>query len=87
LGNFAENQVQYLFAKPLTSTPGQTFTYNSAAIHILSVIISRKANMQTLDYANIHFFERLEMGERNWLTLTNKVTIMVVPDWSLPQEK
>lgn len=63
----AENQVQYLFAKPLTSTPGQTFTYNSAALHILSVIISRKANMQTLDYANIHFFERLEMGARNWL--------------------
>lgn len=63
----AENQVQYLFAKPLTSTPGQTFTYNSAALHILSVIISRKANMQILDYANIHFFERLEMGGRNWL--------------------
>jgi CubicO group peptidase (beta-lactamase class C family) len=62
----AENQVQYLFAKPLSSTPGQTFTYNSAAIHILSVIISRKSNMQTLDFANIHFFERLEMGERNW---------------------
>ena len=64
----AENQVQYLFAKPLTSLPGLTFTYNSAALHILSVIISRAAKMQTLEFANIHFFEKLETGARNWQT-------------------
>lgn len=60
------NQVQYLFDKELVTQPGQIFNYNSAALHLLSVILSIATNMQTLDFANQYLFEPLEIGERNW---------------------
>ncbi len=62
------NQVQYLVDKPLTSQPGEVFTYNSAALHLLSVIASRASGMQTLDFARKYLFDSLGIGERNWET-------------------
>ncbi len=62
----SENQVQYLTDKSLVAVPGQTFTYNSAALHLLSVILTKAANMSTLNFAKQYLFEPLEIGERNW---------------------
>lgn len=60
------NQIQYLCEKPLISPPGQTFTYNSAALHLLSVILTRASGINTLDFAQQYLFDPLGSGEREW---------------------
>ncbi|NCQ19175.1 MAG: serine hydrolase [Ignavibacteria bacterium] len=59
------NQVQYLTDKPLTSQAGEVFTYNSAALHLLSVIISRASGMKTLDFAKLYLFDSLGISNSN----------------------
>ncbi|MFH0735101.1 MAG: serine hydrolase [bacterium] len=61
------NQVEYLINMPLIAQSGQVFTYNSAALHLLSVIISRSSNIKTIDFAKQYLFDPLEIGSRNWL--------------------
>jgi len=49
------NQVEYLLKKPLFAQPGQTFTYNSAAMNLLPVIISVLTGMtHEILYASIY---------------------------------
>jgi len=62
------NQVLYLLDKQLISPPGQSFTYNSAALHLLSVIISRASGMPASEFAKKYLFEPLDIGERLWQT-------------------
>jgi len=64
----AENQVQYLFDKPLAHTPGTYFTYNTAALHLLSVIITNASGMNTKDFAMKYLFEPLGIKEIEWET-------------------
>ncbi len=61
------NQVQYVLDKPLIAEPGQVFTYNSGAIHLLSVIICRSSNLSTSIFAKQNLFDPMEIGNRNWL--------------------
>ena len=60
------NQVQYILDRPLAAKPGQTFTYNSAALHLLSVILTRATNMSTYDFASQYLFSPLGMGQTYW---------------------
>lgn len=62
----APNQVQYLLDKPLATQPGQTFNYNSAALHLLSVILTKSTGMSTHDFAMKYLFEPLEIPEVEW---------------------
>jgi CubicO group peptidase (beta-lactamase class C family) len=62
----APNQVQYVLDKPLIAQPGEIFTYNSGAFHLLSVIISRATGIQTLEFANQNLFEPLGIGDKIW---------------------
>jgi len=62
----APNQVQYVLDKPLIAQPGEIFTYNSGAFHLLSVIISRATGIQTLEFANQNFFKPLGIGDKIW---------------------
>ncbi len=62
----APNQVQYLMDRPLSSQPGRSFTYNSAALHLLSVVVSKAATMRTDEFARQHLFGPLGIGERAW---------------------
>ncbi len=62
----SSNQVQYLLDKPLANQPGQYFTYNSAALHLLSVIIAKAAGMTTHDFAMKYLFEPLDIAEIEW---------------------
>jgi CubicO group peptidase (beta-lactamase class C family) len=60
------NQMQYLLNKPLVYQTGQTFTYNSAGVHLLSIIITQATQMSTVSFAKQYLFEPLGIGDRNW---------------------
>src|SRR5205823_1873492 len=47
----AENHVQYLLDRPHATAPGVTFTYNSAAVHTLGVVLQDAAAMPLPQYA------------------------------------
>ena len=64
----AANQVQYVLNKPLIAQPGQRFAYNSGALHLLSVILSRATGKTTLDFARQYLFEHLEITTSTWET-------------------
>lgn len=62
----SDNQVQYLLDKPLVQQPYQQFNYNSAALHLLSVIITKATRMSTHDFAIKYLFEPLGIAEIEW---------------------
>lgn len=64
----AENQVQYLLDKPMAHEPGTFFTYNSAASHLLSLIITKVSGMNTRDFALQYLFQPLGIQEIEWET-------------------
>jgi CubicO group peptidase (beta-lactamase class C family) len=64
----APNQVQYLIDRPLVAQPGQVFNYNSAAAHLLSVILTKATGMRTRDFAQKYLFEPLGTSVTSWET-------------------
>jgi CubicO group peptidase (beta-lactamase class C family) len=64
----APNQVQYLINRSLVAKPGQVFDYNSAALHMLSVILTRATNMKTQDFAQKYLFDSLGSTISSWET-------------------
>jgi CubicO group peptidase (beta-lactamase class C family) len=64
----SKNQILYIIDKQLIDKPGDHFNYNSAAFHLLSVILSTATNMRTLDFAKKYLFDPLGFGEVKWET-------------------
>ena len=62
----SSNQIDYVLSKPLVSTPGQSFVYNSATSHLLSVILTRASGMTTKEFADKYLFEPLGIYNVNW---------------------
>jgi len=62
----ADNQVQYLLDKPLTSEPGQLFTYNSAGTHLLSYIITKESGISTYEFSLQYLFNPIDIEEVDW---------------------
>lgn len=54
-----------VLARPLTTTPGTDFNYNSGAFHLLSAIITRACG-PTAEFAVQHLFEPLGITSRTW---------------------
>jgi CubicO group peptidase (beta-lactamase class C family) len=59
------NQVEFVLARPLATTPGTEFNYNSGALHLLSAIITRACG-PTAEFAAQHLFEPLGLTSRTW---------------------
>ncbi|MBN1559273.1 serine hydrolase [candidate division KSB1 bacterium] len=64
----ADNQVDYVLSLPFIHPPGQTFTYNSGASHLLSVILSQISGEATREFAIRHFFTPLGISPGPWST-------------------
>ncbi len=60
------DQVNYVLNKPIVAQPGQTFKYNSGALHLLSVILSVAVNMNTQDFAKQYLFNPLGIAQNYW---------------------
>ena len=62
----ADNHVQYLLDRAHTAPPGATFTYNSAAVHTLGVVLEDAAATPLPRYASEHLFGALGVDRVAW---------------------
>ena len=62
----SSNQVQWIMNKNLVAAPGQRFNYNSAALHLLSVILTRASGLSTRDFAKKYLFDPLGITQYGW---------------------
>jgi CubicO group peptidase (beta-lactamase class C family) len=63
----APDQVQYVLSRPLVAQPGTVFNYNSGALHLLSVILTRRC-APTPEFAMQHLLAPLGIASRSWET-------------------
>src|SRR5207244_1983299 len=62
----ADNHVQYLLDRAHAASPGATFTYNSAAVHTLGVVLQDAAATPLPVYASAHLFRELGVDTVAW---------------------
>lgn len=62
----AEDQVAYLLERPVTATPGSTFNYNSAAVHLLGVALEDATGRTLPALAGEILFGPLGIQEAVW---------------------
>lgn len=58
--------VTYLLDRPFEATPGSDFTYNSAGVHLLGVVLERATGMTLPAFADLTLFRPLGIGTREW---------------------
>jgi CubicO group peptidase (beta-lactamase class C family) len=58
--------IHFLLDKPLVSTPGQSFNYNSAAVHLLSVVVQQATGVAIPDFAQENLFTPLGITRVRW---------------------
>ena len=58
--------VKFVLSPPLSSKPGEVYKYNSAATHLLSVIISKATNQNTEQFARESLFQPLGITHYKW---------------------
>ena len=64
----APDQIDYLLGRPLANPPGTTFTYNSAAVHMLGVGLTVATGMKESDYALWYLLGPLGIADIAWET-------------------
>ncbi len=64
---FGPDPVAAILARPLAAPPGTVWNYNTAASHLLSVILTEATGMSTLAFADAYLFDQLGITERAWL--------------------
>jgi CubicO group peptidase (beta-lactamase class C family) len=64
----APDQVAYLLERPMIHAPGEKFQYHDAAVHLLSVILTKASGMSTQRFMQEYLLSALGIGERRWLT-------------------
>lgn len=62
----AENQLFYVFRKPILHSPGTVFDYSDGAAHLVSGILWKATGMNTADFADQYLFDPLGLGARGW---------------------
>ena len=63
------DHVDYVLSRPFDAQPGQSFVYNSAAVHVLGVVLEKATGMSLPQYADQVLFGPLGIGEREWESL------------------
>ncbi len=58
--------VNCLLDKPIVSTPGTTFNYNSAVVHLLGVILVEASDMSLPDFASQYLFGKIGIETSAW---------------------
>ncbi|MBD3190570.1 MAG: serine hydrolase [Candidatus Heimdallarchaeota archaeon] len=62
----SEDPVEFVLNRTMEHNPGEVFTYNSGATHVLSAILQKVTGKTTLAYAQEKLFEPLGMGNLTW---------------------
>ncbi|MGA8660257.1 MAG: serine hydrolase [Chthoniobacterales bacterium] len=58
--------VEFILDRPMSSSPGETFYYNSGNPHLLSAIITKITGMSALEYAKTKLFGPLGITDISW---------------------
>ncbi len=58
--------VDFIVNQPMAHKPGEVFTYNSGASHLLSAILTRTTELSAAEYAELHLFKRLGFRRSRW---------------------
>lgn len=62
----ADDQVDFLLARPFVAEPGSAFTYNSAAVHLLGIVVEEAVGIPLAAYADEVLFSPMGISERRW---------------------
>jgi CubicO group peptidase (beta-lactamase class C family) len=60
------NWVEFVLDRPMSSTPGDGFNYNSGNAQLVSAIITKLTGMSALDYAKAKLFAPLGIRDVFW---------------------
>jgi CubicO group peptidase (beta-lactamase class C family) len=63
----ADRPTREILDTPMAATPGTVFNYNTAATHLLSVVLTEATGMRTIEFADAYLFTPLNIGERSWI--------------------
>ncbi len=58
--------VQYILDRPMATTPGEVWNYNSGDPHLLSAIINSTTGLSPTSYAETHLFQPLGIDNYAW---------------------
>lgn len=61
-----DDPIAYILSKPLISSPGEEFHYNSGGTNVLGAIIEKETGISLLDFANEYLFDPLNVQGGVW---------------------
>jgi len=64
----SDDWMEFVLQQPLVSTPGETFNYNTGAVHLLSAVIKQSTMQFADDFAGEFLFDPLGITEYEWNT-------------------
>jgi CubicO group peptidase (beta-lactamase class C family) len=64
----APDQLAFTLNSPMDCDPGQVFTYNNGAAHLISAVLTQATGMSTFQFATQYLFEPLGITYHTWLT-------------------
>lgn len=64
------DQLGFLLRKSIIHTPGSKWNYNSATMHLLSMLLTRASGMSTLAFAEQYLFAPLDIQTVKWERLS-----------------
>ncbi len=67
----SSDPIRYVLDRPLTHDPGTTFTYNSGAVHLLSVVLTDATGQGIRPFAETNLFGPLGIDSFRWETLAD----------------
>lgn len=70
----APDPTALLLQQPMSHAPGLVFNYNSAASHLLSLILTEQTGKSLAEYANLTLFQGLGIRQFRWETLGDGYT-------------
>jgi len=62
----SDDPIKYVLSKPMKTTPGTTFFYNTGTTNILARIIEKESGKSFFDFANINFFDAMKIKGGRW---------------------
>ena len=60
------DHIGFVVGKPLENPPGTSFNYNSAAVHLLGVVLQSAVKMPLPEFADEYFFDKIGILDKKW---------------------
>ncbi len=73
---YVNDPLEYLVSKPLNSTPGTAFYYNSGCTNLLGEIVFKATGLKPDVFADQYLFSKLGISDRTWHKFSNGVVFV-----------